>query len=97
MIETRKQYAFSVEEYFIEWCTEGPWFNEIFVRTYMAPYLRIFLPLPIKIDTTYCVAYRPTTKKLIIQLMQQALVVEETYQKVLQHILSFIFASVLTS
>ena len=28
IILTKKKYEFSVEEYYIEWCTGGPWFNE---------------------------------------------------------------------
>ena len=50
--------------------------------TYMAQYLSDYLSLPFKIYLTSCVAYMPTTKKMISQLVQQTLVVEDPYQKI---------------
>ena len=52
MIETKYQYIFSVEEKFTEWCTGGLWFYKTIFGTYMAPYLRNYLSLTSKIDTT---------------------------------------------
>ena len=28
MIETKENFTFSVNEYYVEWCTRGPWFRK---------------------------------------------------------------------
>ena len=62
-------------------------FMKKFVGTYMAPYLRNYLSLTVKIDMTYCVACMPTKNKMISQLMQQTFVMEDPHQNILQQII----------
>ena len=42
VIITKKQYGFSVEEHFIEWCTGGPWFNETVFQNLHGPIFEEF-------------------------------------------------------
>ena len=48
MIEAKDKYQFSVDDHFIEWCTVGPWLNQIFSKNSMTPHLSNYLSLHVK-------------------------------------------------